>query len=190
MAVNSKAKGNTFERNVSGALSSWLTDGKETRACWRSDSSGASATIWSRKGREQKYVQANAGDIRKVAEKGEYPALDNFFETYVVECKAYKEIDFYPPFGGTLVKFFEACIAEKKATGKKAVLILKGNNRKILYLHDTSAPHPDASPYFTLSYKDLQLTVYLFDDVVKKPYVISSSGTSVTNNRLVQNSGL
>lgn len=181
--MNSKGKGNKFERDVASALSFWLTEGEETRACWRSDTSGAAATIWAKKNKEARYVQANAGDIRKIAEKGLYPKLDAFFDKYVVECKHYKLVDFYPPYNATLVKFFEACIAERKSTGKKPILIIKGNNRKILFCEEGVNPRPELQSYFTLYYKDLTLTVYLFDDVVKQLNGNDSSGEGDRKNK-------
>lgn len=165
--INSKGKGNAFERNISDALSLWLTDGAAKRACWRSDTSGAAATVLAKKGQEERYVKANAGDIRQVEQKGIYPKLDVFFDTFVVECKAYKEIDFYPPYNGNLAMFFEACLREKATTGKKAVLILKANSRKILYLQERDVDHPVAS-VMTVYYKDLIMDVCLFDTLIKK----------------------
>lgn len=163
---NPKQKGNTFERQIAEALSLKLTDGKEKRAAWRSDTSGAAATVWAKKGQEARYVQANAGDIKQVADKGLYDKLDKFFDTFVVECKSYAKIDFYPPFNKTLTNWFDQLIREKEATDKKALLIVKANNRKILYCQEPDDLHPNASKLFSLYYKTLTLDVYLFDDVV------------------------
>jgi len=163
---NPKQKGNTFERQVSESLSLWLTKGKEKRACWRSDTSGASATHWAKKGEETRYVQANAGDIRQLADKSLYPDLDKFFETFVIECKSYSKIDLYPPFNKTLTKWFDQLIKEKEATGKTALLIAKANNRKILYCQEPHDHHPNTPKLLTIRYKELTLDIYLFDDVV------------------------
>lgn len=165
--INSKGKGNAFERQIAEELSVWLTNGEAKRACWRSDTSGAAATILAKKGKEERYVKANAGDIRQVEDKGLHPKLDSFFNTFVVECKAYKKIDFYPPYNGTLATFLEACIREKENTGKKAVLILKANNRKILYCQEPDDSHP-VVPLMTLYYKDLKMDVAILEDHLKK----------------------
>lgn len=163
MAINSKAKGNTFERQISEALSIWLTKGTEKRACWRSDTSGASATIWAKKGQEARYVQANAGDIRQIADKGLYDELDKFFSTFVVECKSYAKIDFYPPFNKTITSWFDQLIKEKESTGKKGLIIAKANNRKILYCSEEEI---EGKPLqLIIVYKELKLYCYLFDDV-------------------------
>jgi len=180
MAINSKAKGNKFERDVSEKLSLWLTDNKEKRACWRSDSSGASATNWAKKGTELRYVKANAGDIRKIVEKGDYPKLDNFFDTYVVECKHYKKIDFYPPFDGTLTKFFKQAIAERAATSKRIALILKANNKKTLICLEGDDCFIGPKPAFKVFYEDIVLGVFQFEEVVAATYVTQSSGIGDT----------
>lgn len=163
---NPKAKGNTFERDIAEKLSLWLTDGKEKRAAWRSDTSGAAATIWAKKKQEARYVKANAGDIIKIAERDLYPELDKFFDTFVVECKHYKEIDFYPPYNKTLTNFYDACLKEKEATGKASVLILKANNRKVLYCQEPNEYKPKAAKLSTIYYKTLVLDVYLLDEVL------------------------
>ena len=163
---NPKSKGNTFEREISESLSLWLTNGEEKRACWRSDTSGGAATMWAKKGQESRYVQANAGDIRQLADKGLYPALDKFFETFVIECKSYKKVDFYPPFNKTLTTWFDQLLKEKETTGKAALLIVKANNRKVLYCQETNDHHPNIPKLLTLNYKNLSLDVYMFDDVI------------------------
>lgn len=164
---NPKAKGNTFERYIAEALSLWMTNGAEKRACWRSDTSGASATTWAKKREEARYVMANSGDIRQLADKGLYPDLDSYFDTFVIECKSYAKIDFYPPFNKTLTNWFDQLLKEKETTGKKAVLIAKANNRKVLYCQEPE-DHcaPNATKLFTLYYKTLELDVYLFDEVI------------------------
>lgn len=165
--MDSKNKGNTFERDVAEKLSLWLTDQKEKRAAWRSDTSGGAATIWSKKKQEERYVKANAGDIRQIMEKGVYPKLDDFFDNFVVECKAYKNIEFYPPFNKTLQSFFEACIKEQQITHKHPVLILKANNKKQLFcIAPNEVFKPKANKLMTLYHKDLTLDVYLLDDVL------------------------
>lgn len=165
---NPKNKGNTFERLTAEKLSLWLTNGKEKRAAWRTDTSGGAATVWSKKKQEARYVKANMGDIKKVAESGLYPDLDTFFDTFVVECKHYRQIEFYPPFNKILIKFLDTCILERDTTGKKAVLILKANNRQILYCQEATDYTPNAKPYFSITYKSLVLNIYLFDEIVKE----------------------
>lgn len=169
---NPKNKGNTFERQISETLSLWLTNGEQKRACWRSDTSGASATFWTKKGEEASYVQANAGDIRQLADKKAYPTLDKFFETFVVECKSYNKIDFYPPFNKTLLNWFDQLLKEKNSTGKKALLIAKANNRKVLFCSETI--QPDKTVQLIIKHKELSLYCYLLDDMISTPFELPS----------------
>ncbi len=168
--MNVKQKGNTFERKICEQLSLWLTGGQEGRGCWRSDTSGAAATILARKGKEKKYVEKNAGDIRQVLDKGDYPLLDNFFETFVVECKHYKKIEFYPPMNGTLRSFMDACIAESETTGKKAILILRANNRKIMLFSPNSELVENLPPSISLYYQGLKMDGYILEELIKQSY--------------------
>jgi hypothetical protein len=164
---NPKAKGNNFERDISEKLSLWLTKGEEKRGCWRSDTSGAAATIWAKKNQEARYVLANSGDIKQIADKGLYPELDKFFQTFVVECKHYKEIDIYPPFNKVLTTWFDQLIREKEATGKWASLIFKANNRKVIFAQEpNSYHHPTANKLVTIYYRHLTLDLYLLDEVI------------------------
>ena len=89
--------------------------------------------------------------------------LDKFFDTFVVECKSYAKVDFYPPFNKTLTTWFDQLIREKENTGKKALLIVKANNRKILYCSEEKIE--GKSLQLTTTYKDLTLYCYLFDEI-------------------------
>ena len=176
---NPKNKGNTFERDIAEKLSLWLTKGAEKRGCWRSDTSGAAATIWAKKKEEARYVLANSGDIKQIADKGIYSELDKFFETFVIECKSYAKIDLYPPFNKIQTNWFDQLLKEKDATGKKAALIFKGNNRKIIFAQEpNSYHHPAATKQMTLYYKELTLDLYLLDEVINYKNANSESGAT------------
>ena len=182
MAINSKAKGNKFERDISTGLSTWLTKGKETRACWRSDSSGAAATNWAKKGLESRYVKSQAGDIRKVVEKGVYPELDDFFDNYCVEIKHYKKVDFYPPLSKLTLSLFDSAYLDRSNSGKKVILIIKANNRQILWFSEDTILN--LTCHIEIPYKDILFKGYLYDDVLNTPYVISPSGASDKRDKL------
>lgn len=188
MAINSKAKGNKFERDISEGLSLWLTEGKEKRACWRSDSSGASATNWAKKGMEQRYVSSNAGDIRKIVEKGVYPLIDDFFDTYCVELKHYKEVDFYPPLSKVTLSLFESAYGDRTNSGKKVVLIIKANNRKILWFSEDAITNKVC--HIKVPYKDIEFKGYLYDEVISTIYVNGTSRRSDKSDSRRQDTGL
>lgn len=67
-----KSKGNAFEREICRMLSEWWTDGKDDGIFWRSDSSGARATVRSRK---DKATFGQYGDITAIDPCGQ-PLID------------------------------------------------------------------------------------------------------------------
>lgn len=166
--MNSKVKGNAFERKVSKIISKWLTDGKEDHAVWRTDSSGGMATIMSRKKAGSNYVKQNAGDIRPIVRKGEYPILDHFFDNHCLEAKHYKKISFYPPYNGDTSSFFDAGIAQAEMTGKNPVIIMRSNNKPILYFTVIQEELPET--VITIHYRGRIFYGGYLDGVVKKPY--------------------
>lgn len=188
MAINSKAKGNKFERDISGALSLWLTGGEEHRACWRTDSSGAAATQMFRADIKSRYVKSNAGDIRKVVETGVFPHVDKFFDEHCVEIKHYKEVDFYPPLNSVTKSLFESAYNDRTTSGKKVVLIIKANNRKILWFNEDTIPNKTC--HLVVPYKDIEFKGYLFDDVTSTPYVEGESHRSDRLDKRREDTGL
>ena len=74
--MNSKSKGNTFERDMSRLLSLWWTNGKRDDAIWRSASSGALTTV---------------GKGRYLAHTGDFAATDGdaelLFKHVIIEAK-------------------------------------------------------------------------------------------------------
>jgi len=74
--MNSKSKGNTFERDMSRMLSLWWTNGKRDDAIWRSASSGALTTV---------------GKGRYLAHTGDFAATDAeaapLFDKVIIEAK-------------------------------------------------------------------------------------------------------
>ena len=79
--INSKAKGNDWERKSARILSLILSDGKKTDLFWRTASSGALATV-------TKKYDTQMGDIQSV-NKG-------FKLKYHVECKSLSKISIFP----------------------------------------------------------------------------------------------
>ena len=74
--MNTKQKGNNFERDCSRMLSLWWTDGKRDDAIWRSASSGALTTV---------------GKGRYLAHTGDFAATDGdaelLFKHVIIEAK-------------------------------------------------------------------------------------------------------
>jgi hypothetical protein len=80
--IDSSAKGGRFEREISRALSLWMSSGIDGDLLWRSSASGARAT---RRG-DQSLSHA-AGDIA-AAKPGGWVFIKRFY----VECKHYKDL--------------------------------------------------------------------------------------------------
>jgi len=79
--INSKSKGNAWERKSARILSLILSDGKKTDLLWRTASSGALATV-------TKKYKSQAGDLQSV--------VRNFRFKYYVECKSLSNISILP----------------------------------------------------------------------------------------------
>lgn len=160
--MNSKSKGSSFERDICKKLSIYLTNGKDERVMWRTSNSGGTATV--QKNMKSKFAKKNAGDICQISERGLYKNVDKFFDTYFIECKAYKYVSIYPPLNKIWMDWIEECQRNKSITNKKIFLIVKFNNRKILVFSEDS--YNDIIPkQLTLYVDDLILHCYMFSDI-------------------------
>ena len=77
--MNTKSKGNTFERGIAKLLSEWWSRGKRSDIFWRSSSSGGRATQRSKSGKE---TRGHYGDICATDPSG-FPLTD----AYIIEVK-------------------------------------------------------------------------------------------------------
>jgi len=122
----SKAKGSAFERKICKDLSLWITDDERDDLFWRSSNSGGRATIVNKEG--GKHTQS--GDISAI-----HPLGHQFIETFVIECKHYKNIQLEAfIFNGTGVfkEFWKQVRRDARKSKKHPLLIAKQNNRPIL----------------------------------------------------------
>ena len=86
--MGNKSKGSTFERGIAVKISEWWTSGKRSDIYWRSQTSGARATIRHKKNKE---TFGQAGDIQAVDPIGQ-PLMDVF----TIELKkGYSEQSFF-----------------------------------------------------------------------------------------------
>jgi hypothetical protein len=165
--MNTKQKGNTFERQVSKKLSLCLTNNEDEYGCWRTSASGATATINNYK--KSKSLKQQSGDITQVVQKGIYKNLDDFFDKFFVECKALKKFDLTPPYNKEILDVINQLDYEKKQCNKFIFFILKRNNRDVLLFTDTDFLNLtcQAKYYF----KDFNLRCYLFEDYINSTLV-------------------
>jgi len=130
--MNTKQKGNNFEREMSRLLSLWWTNGKRDDAIWRSASSGALTTV---------------GRGRYLAHTGDFAATDGdaelLFKHVIIEAKrGYNRYSFQDlldvpgsrikqnPVYEMLSKLHLACIQQDK----RGMLLWKRDRRELLLL--------------------------------------------------------
>lgn len=126
-----KQKGASFERDVCRHLSLWVSSGTQEDVFWRSAMSGGRATVGQRRG---KLHAAQAGDISAVHEIGMF-----FIGLFMVECKAYKNLDFIGLLKdtGKLYQFWAKAKAEATRYGKFPLLIAKQNQQPVMACLDS-----------------------------------------------------
>lgn len=182
---NPKAKGSEFERKISKLLSFYLTDNITDSAIWRTDTSGARATINSKKGKN--FLIENVGDIKRVEEKNKYPKLDLFFDTFMVELKFYKSIDYRPPLKGKLKDFFNQVIEGKNITGKKIFLLIKENRKEEIVFSDIVFINiPILMTYY---FNNIVFHCYSFSSILEKDFfkIIPNFKLKNVNNYCINN---
>lgn len=109
--MNSKAKGNSFERQISKDLSLWWSDGEKDDLFWRTQNSGGRFTIRMKDGLQ---TTGQSSDITSTNSESEL-----FTKKFSIECKNYKNVDLWNLFeeNGDLIKWWNdlenICILEK-----------------------------------------------------------------------------
>lgn len=147
--MNTKQKGNNFERDMSRMLSLWWTGGKRDDAIWRSASSGALTTV---------------GKGRYLAHTGDFAATDGeaelLFKHVIIEAKrgyskySVQDLVDVPeksratnPVWEMLTKLITAC-REQRKTG---LLLWKKDRRDtVLIMTDYSAFSGARTPFLTV----------------------------------------
>lgn len=132
-SINSKQKGNSFERNIAKLLTERF--GKEFR---RTVSSGAYTGGLNVKNAEfltESQLLVFVSDIR---------TPEDF--KFSIECKSYKSIDFYDLFNksSNLYSWYKQSETDAKLLKRNPLLIVKTNNHKpIVFVKISDAPQPD-----------------------------------------------
>lgn len=114
--MNSKNKGNTFERKICKLLSQWITKGEREDILWRSISSGAWNTI------KKRTTTTQIGDITYIDDLGK-----PFIEKFAIECKSYKDVQMIKLFNQNSIinKWWDKI--NEEAQGKYPLIIFKEN---------------------------------------------------------------
>jgi hypothetical protein len=121
-----KTKGGKFEREISVALSKWISSGEREDILWRSSMSGGRATVARKK---QKELKTQAGDLSAI-----HPEGQPFIDTFYIECKNYKNLNYSGIVTNTgfLVKFWQSTVIEANSYKRSPLLITKENHRPIV----------------------------------------------------------
>ncbi len=157
-----KSKGSQFERESCKRLSLWLTDNKQEDCLWRSSQSGGRSTTAFKKG---KRFADQAGDICAVSPLG-HVLTDKF----MVECKAYKDLNFIGLLTGkgNLVKFWQKASEQAAQYKKWPMLIAKQNAQPVIVCLSKEGAHVLAIKLkCLLCVPKLNLYIFLFDDFLK-----------------------
>lgn len=171
-----KQKGASFEREICGALSQWVSGGARDDLFWRSAMSGGRATVGTRKGMK---LEAHAGDITATHEDGH--ALTN---TWYVECKRYADLN-YAAFmlknSGPLAQFWKETCEGAVAHNKMPMLIAREDRgfTTVIIAHAVKQmPMHMRSDVYLLSWKteiahirNLNVSIHNFDAVLAEPFI-------------------
>lgn len=123
-----KQKGASFEREVCKELSLWVSRGQRKDIFWRSAMSGGRSTV-ALKGGDK--LTAQAGDVSAIDPMGQ-----EFIETFLVECKAYKDLNLKGLFKrlGHLHDFWIKLCEDCETYDKLPFLVARENNFPTLVL--------------------------------------------------------
>jgi hypothetical protein len=158
-----KAKGASFERQISKDLSLWVSNGKNQDVFWRSAMSGGRTTVAMKKGNK---LSAQAGDLSSVHRLGH-----TFIDIFVVECKAYKTLNFESIIKGKgfLLDFWEKVRKEAKDHDKLPMLVGKQNNHPIIVcLCGEGVKRLALTGSVKVRVIDHNLNIILWDDFLKR----------------------
>jgi hypothetical protein len=154
-----KVKGGAFERDISKALSLWITNGKRADTLWRSAMSGGRATIAFNKGERVR----QAGDITAV-----HPDGAPFVAQWYIECKFYKNLEIQSSIisgRGKLFTFWNKTVIEARKHNRSPMLIAKQNLVPILVLtREPVCPH-----HIRVNLPNSRFSICKFDDMIHQP---------------------
>jgi hypothetical protein len=153
-----KRKGSGFEREVAKGLSLWISGGFDKDLLWRSNNSGARATMGQVTGAHQGDIAVNKPDGVNIKEAIE------FVNKFYIECKFYKKLDFAAPVlndsgNDNLSVWWKRIIGECKKYNKEPLLIVKRNgmSEPIYFINGKTLSrmqdqHSNSVPYIKIKF--------------------------------------
>jgi hypothetical protein len=123
-AGGGKSKGATWEREISVALSRWISSGTQEDVYWRSALSGGRATVGFKKGKNH---ASQVGDLSCI-----HPIGQTFIDAFAVEAKFYADLEYKGLLTGKgkLVSFWVEINKQASRYKKQPVLIVRQNRMK------------------------------------------------------------
>ena len=170
-AGGGKQKGSAFEREIAKKLSEWLSNGERDDLLWRSSMSGGRATIGLKLGKQRK---AQAGDLSPID-----AAAQNFTDTFSIECKSYKSINFNDLIYGTqsgIAAMWKKAEKEAWQHEKHIFFVIKQNYKPTLVCMQASGAAnffngPDIKNKSMLAhFIEYDMEVYKLDTVLSDEY--------------------
>lgn len=161
-AGHGKRKGSQFERDISKALSLWISNGTQEDVFWRSSQSGGRSTTAFKKG---KRFSDQAGDICSL-----HPVGRPLTEKFMLELKHYADLNFIGLLTGRghLVKFWQKASEQATFYNKWPMMIAKQNAQPVIVcLSREGAKELAIKLKCILCAPRLNLYIFLFDDFLK-----------------------
>jgi|GEM_PF-1853170 len=128
--ANGKRKGNNYERDISKALSLWVSLGSRDDIFWRSQNSGARHTTRNKK---HMTLEGQSGDIAATCSG----PSEAFIKIFCVEIKRYKDINLWGIIKQTkkgILTFWKQAESKAKEVNKVPVLIVKEDFKPALLI--------------------------------------------------------
>lgn len=162
-----KSKGNQFEILISKDISRWLTNNDRDDLFWRSSNSGGRQTVRYKQGID---THNQAGDITVTHPDGEL-----FISIFCLECKHYAKAGIWSIItktrGNTIIGWWETHIKKSKEVNKYPILIVRQNNRPILFICNTFISEYISKfcflkPKMKVELDTGEISIFLFDDIL------------------------
>ena len=162
---NGKAKGSSFERHVSVLLSKWVSNNERDDIYWRSHNSGGRFTKRMSVG---KTTEGQDGDLTCISKDPVHRMLTEFCS---IECKAYKEINFWNFITETksgISAFWDQACHQASQANKTPILIVKKNNMPILFFcKEPIKVVLDVEELLRIKYRDEYIYGFKFLDILE-----------------------
>lgn len=159
--MNSKSKGNSFERKISKLLSKWISRNETDNALWRVIDSGSRFTKL--KNKNQDILKNRSGDITFLDEEYKW-----FTDLFSIEVKFYKNLNletFLFKGTGKINDFWKQVTNQCIDNNKIPLLIVKQNYMPEICLTNDKGYHFFGNKYFVY-YRQMNIYFYNLQDIL------------------------